>query len=212
MVLLLALSIVVTICGLYPYLKQTAKGAVKPRLVTWGVWFTLALVMSISALIEGHTASAVLSLQGVAGCLLVFILGWKSGSRDVSQLDIGCLIGATAGIVALVVLKNPSAALLIAVLVDAIAFVPTLHHAWKKPFEEGLACYVSNFGASTLVFTSAMISAAGFMGVVYPIYSITFNLAMAMLIFFGRTSFNQNLDYSNVTLTSNESQPVESEI
>lgn len=212
MVFLLALSVVVTVCGLYPYLKLTAKGIVRPRLVTWGVWFTLAVVMSVSALIEGHMASAVLSLQGVAGCLLVVMLGWRSGSRDISQLDIGCLAGALIGIMALVVLKNPAIALLIAILVDAIAFVPTLHHAWKKPFEEGLACYIGNFSASTLVFSSAIISAAGFMGVVYPIYSITFNLAMAMLIILGRTSLNQALDYPAGPLTSSETIVVESEV
>lgn len=197
--LLLALSAVVTTIGFYPYIVQTAKKIVRPRLVTWGVWCVLAVVMTVSALIEGHTASAFLSFQGVVSCLLVFIFGWRSGSREVSRLDIFCLFGASIGIISLVALKNPSAALLVSIAVDGIAFIPTLYHGWRKPFEEGLACYVSNFGASALVIASAIISSAGFMGVIYPIYSIVFNIAMVLIVVFGRATFSKLVpDYRHV--------------
>ncbi len=184
--LLLAFSVIVTTVGLYPYVRATARGIVRPRLVTWGVWLVLAAVMTISALLEGHLASAILSVQCLVGCLIVVTFGWRSGSREIHKLDIMCLIGASLGIAALVVLHNPTIALLIAITVDGIAFIPTLYHAWKRPYEEGMACYVCNVGAASLACLAALLANTSFMGAIYPLYSISFNSVMVLLILAGR--------------------------
>ena len=181
-ILLLILSALVGALALYPYIRDILKGRARPRIITWSIWAFLAGVMTVSALQTGEISSAVLSAQGFVGCSVIVLLGWRQGSQKIGRLDIASLAGAVVGLIALTLLQNPTVALVLSVAIDAIAFAPTLKHAWTDPDEEPLASYALNVGASSLAAVAAMAAGAGFVGLIYPIYSVLFNSIMTTLL------------------------------
>lgn len=181
-VLLLILSAFMGAVALYPYIRDIIRGRTRPRIITWSIWTFLAGVMTVSALLAGEIPSAVLSAQGFIGCGLVTLLGYRHGSIKIGWFDLISLAGALIGLFALLWLRNPTVALVLSVAIDAIAFGPTLLHAWTSPDEESTACYMLNVISSSLAGIAALIAGASFVGLVYPLYSVTFNSAMVLIL------------------------------
>lgn len=194
---LLIISSLIGASALYPYIRDLIRGRVRPRLVSWSVWTILAGVMTISALLNGHFASAALSAQGLFGCGAVVLFGWKRGSRQIGRIDIISLIGAAIGLLSLIFLHDPNLALLMSVAIDAVAYMPTLVHAWTDPDEESLACYVLDVAAASLALVAALHNGWNFIGVIYPLYSVTFNGLMAGLLITSKAVFEADYDYEN---------------
>lgn len=194
---LLLFSALIGAIALYPYVRDTRRGRVRPRLVSWGVWTILAAIMTVSALLEGHLASAALSAQGLFGCGIVVILGWHKGNARIGRLDILSMVGAAIGLGSLIFLRDPSVALLTSVAIDAVAFMPTLVHAWTDPDEESLACYACNIGASGLALMAALQSGGDFTGIIYPLYSVTFNGLMVLLLMTSKPDTESVYEYEN---------------
>lgn len=184
--LLILLGALIGAAGLYPYIKSTINGSVRPQLVTWSIWTVLAGVLTISSLQQGQIASAALSAQAFVSCLIIVSLGWRGGLIRLTQLDILCLIGAVAGIGSLVVLRDPTTALFVAVAVDAIAFIPTFRHAWESPEEESLICFALSATSATLALTVAIMHQNQFDGLVYPLYAVLFNSATVIILLISR--------------------------
>lgn len=195
--ILLVLSACAGAAAIYPYARDIIRGRTRPRLITWGVWTFLAGIMTISAIAAGELSSAVLSAQGLIGCGLVVILGWRQGNATFETIDIASLVGAVIGLGALIVLREPTVALLVAVGVDAIAFAPTFRHAWTDPGEESVGCYAINIIASGLALLAAIYAGAGFIGMIYPIYSVTFNSIMALLLVTDRPVLDSSYSYGD---------------
>lgn len=187
--MLVLLSVLVGVAGLYPYIKSTISGSVRPQLVTWSIWTVLAGVLTLAALLQHQIASAMLSAQALIGCGLVVAFGWGRGYVSLTKLDIACLVGATTGIGSLLILQDPTIALLVAVAVDAVAFIPTLRHAWISPDEESLTSYALGAAAASLALTVAIMRHTNIDGVAYPLYSLVFNGATAAILFISRQSF-----------------------
>ncbi len=131
-------------------------------------------------------ASAALSAQAFVSCALIVSLSWRRGQLRLTYLDIVCLIGAVAGISTLVVLRDPTTALFVAVAVDAIAFIPTFRHAWESPDEESAVCFALSATAATLALTVAIMHQNQFEGLAYPLYAILFNSATVIILLISR--------------------------
>lgn len=168
-----------------PYIIALLRHQVRPKLVSWAIWTILAVILTLSALREGQIPSALLSSISIVSCGTILALSWRHAKLKVTRLDMVCLIGALAGLVAYF-LVGGVAALIVSVAVDAIAYVPTLIHGYTDPEEESLASYVYAVSGEILVLGVAVVSGAGFAGIVYPLYVVVFNGLMAGLIVTGR--------------------------
>lgn len=187
--IVLLLGTVVGVLAVVPYIKSIISGQVKPRLVTWAVWALLAAVMTVSALLGGQVVSAILSLQSVIGCSAVIIFGWRRGSLSIARSDIVYLAGAAIGMASLIVLRDPTMALVISIVVDSLAFVPTFIHGWQAPDEENLLSFALGASAGATALFVAVGAGAGWLGLLYPLYSTIFNAAMVGILFASRNYF-----------------------
>ena len=181
-ILLLIMSALIGAIAYYPYARDVKRGRARPRIITWSIWAFLGGVMTVSAISAGEVSSAVLSAQGFIGCSLIVILGWRQSSTKIGKLDMTSLAGAIVGLVALLLLRNPTVALLLSVAIDAIAFVPTLMHAWTDPDEEPMASYALSTLSGSLALIAGALAGAGMIGLVYPIYAVVFNSIMTALL------------------------------
>ena len=140
------------------------------------------MLMTGAALAEGQTMSAVMTSVVALATGTVVLISLKHGNRSLDKLDIVCLAGAMAGITIWLMLDNPALAIYAAITVDIVAFVPTLVHGWKSPEEESLVGFaLATVGAGRGLF-AAVLSAASVTGLAYPLYAVTFNGMMAILL------------------------------
>lgn len=179
-------GVVLVALSTLPYIRALLKGQVRPRLVSWGVWAVLAGVMTFAALMVGEVQSALLTGVTAAACATVLILGWRQGSRTMARLDWLCLIGALVGLAVFIVMKDPFLALAVSVAVDAIAFIPTLVHAWNDPEEESLLCFAAAAVGELFVVVAIVGAGPTVAGLLYPIYAVLFNGAVVAILVAGR--------------------------
>lgn len=192
---LLLLGALIALAGSVPYIWATYKGTVHPQLVSWFVWGVLAAVMTVSTYVSDARASTLLSLAGFLSCAAVAVLGWRQGRFTLTRIDIICLTGAFLGILALLIWRNPTVALIISVSVDVVAFVPTIMHGWKSPHEESLLCYVCAVVSAMMLLGVSVYAHAALIGMLYPLVSAVCNGLMSSILIAGRLALKRVPEY-----------------
>jgi hypothetical protein len=179
------LSGLVSFIGIAPYLIDVLRGKTKPRVASWLVWAVLTGIATTASFSDGQYPAAILAACMTLSCILVVVLGLiKNGHVSLERFDVICLVLSLVGLVLWQVLNSPSIAILAVVMIDAIAALPTLRHAWKAPHEEtlmeflmaGLASCITLYAAGSWQPTA----------VAYPLYIIVFDLTVAGLLIYGR--------------------------
>ena len=164
------------------YLVASLRGQVKPNKVTWLIWGIAPLISTAASLSAGVSWANLPVFMAGFGPLLVFIVScfnkasyWKIGSFDY-----------LCGFISLLTLivwywtKNPNIAVILAILSDALAALPTLVKGWNFPeTENGFLFLGSLFSASTS-FTE--IHQWKVTEVAFPIYLIMLSLIMMSFI------------------------------
>lgn len=196
----MALGTLSALFSMVPYISQLVRGVVKPRLVSWFIWSVLSTILTISSLAEGQIAGALLSSTSAIGCAVVLVLGWGRGSVRLARLDLVCLVGALLGILSLVILKDPKIALMISVSVNIIAFIPTLVHGWTRPNEESLPSFALASLGAALTLASTIMTNPPLIGMIYPLYALTFNGLMALILLSGNYPILRSLKFGRVSI------------
>lgn len=149
------------------YVVATLRGSARPEIVSWGSWAALLTESTIAAFITGQFPSALYTGLCAAACVVVTAVSLRRGNWAVSALDIGSMAAVAVGLVLLVVVRSMSATVLVSVVADFAAYLPTMQHAWDKPDEEPAWAYF--FFTAGAAFT---LSAETWMvtGVAYPLY------------------------------------------
>ena len=181
-VLLTAGSSPVTISAV-PYIKDIVRSKAKPRFISWAIWAVLLGLTAIVSWQEGQVASAILSTASASVCFAVAAMTIRRLSMKMTYLEYFTLFGAAIGIVLWLVFDNPMLVLLTAVSVDAIAYIPTYVNGWRNPHHESLAMFALSVAGSSLVLIAAVVSEAASSGLIYPIYTVTFGMAMVGILF-----------------------------
>ncbi len=182
--ILLAISSLLLITSIIPYLLDIVKRKTKPRVISWLNWGILGAVAGAAALADGQIPAAIISFASVIEVMSVVVLGLYYGDRHFEKIDIFCQAGAVAGLALWATLHNPLIAIIIITAVDLIAALPTYKHIWQKPHEETLASFVICGVASAI--TLITITTLALSGLVYPVYLFVANVCMSGLIIYRR--------------------------
>lgn len=178
--ILVALSSILTVAAVIPYLIEVIKGTTKPRVVSWFVWSLLTSIACAAAFVDGQYPTGILLLFASLETLSVVILGWKHGDKKIERLDIICLIGALVGLVLWLVFDSPAVAVVAMVAIDLLGGIPTLVHSWKKPHEEtAITFFLSFLGATCILFLMTDWRITAF---AYPLYLVVANFVFTVVI------------------------------
>jgi CDP-diglyceride synthetase len=124
--------------------------------------------------------SAILTLCACVECAAIVALSLSYGDRKFELFDIFCQIGAILGLILWILFNSPLIAIIATVGIDFIASLPTIRHAWRKPSEETLICFVlASIGA---MFALAAIKHIHATGIIYPIWIVVVNALLAVII------------------------------
>ncbi|MBL8121409.1 hypothetical protein JNM87_01530 [Candidatus Saccharibacteria bacterium] len=176
--LLLIAGTILASAAYVPYIRDIVKHGVRPRLVSWVIWTLLLGLMTIVSVQERAWGSALATGVSTIGCLLVLLLGWNYATRGVTRFEVVIFLGALAGIALWLTLDTPLLVMLVAIAIDAAAYIPTLVHGWQKPEEESwIAFAVGVIGEGTIL--AAILHQHGsLLEYLYPLYAVIFGAAM----------------------------------
>jgi hypothetical protein len=141
---LVFLGAALSLTGSGSYIVSTIKGRAKPNRVSWLIWAASPIIGTIAAVSNGVGWAILPTFMAGFGPLLVLIVSffnkksyWTLGGGDY-------LCGALA-VLALIlwgVTKNPNVAILLSILADLFASIPTLIKAWRYPETESGLIYI----------------------------------------------------------------------
>jgi hypothetical protein len=177
---LLALGAFFVLASAIPYVLNIVKGRTRPRMFSWLVWTLLGAIATGAAYTEGEHASAALTAAATVETASIVVLGWRYGNRNFERLDLCCLVGVTIGLTLWALLDSPLSGLVAALLIDILAAIPTVRHAWRRPTEEAAAAYL--LCAIAAVCCLAAMSEYTLVGLLYPVYLLALNGLVAAII------------------------------
>lgn len=169
-----------------PYLANLLKGRTMPHAFSWLVWAIISGVV-FWAQFTGGAGIASFAVGITTGiCVLIFFWALAKGDRKYSALDWVSLAGALLAIVLWIILKDPTASVILAVVIDTMAFIPTFTKAYRKPHEETIL----TFSLSGVKFFLVLISleAVTLITALYPAYLVFANFVFVGMVVARRRS------------------------
>lgn len=184
-IVLAALSVVLEVGSLIPYLRSMARGDTRPNAVSFGLWTVLQAIAFTAQASAGASWSLIVVGVLTGSTLLITILALTgAGYRKYGLVDWLCLVSAIIAIIAWQVTGDPVAAIVFAIIGDICAVTPTIVKTYREPHTEhagawGLITLGTFFGA----LSTEKIDAAN---LAFPIYLTVGNGVIFLLAYFGQ--------------------------
>jgi hypothetical protein len=154
---LVILSVVIAFMGAYAYIRDTLRGNTQPNRVTWFMWALAPLIGAAAAWDSGADGLALVRVF-LAGLmpLLVFLASFVNAQSywKLNKFDLACGAMSLAALLVWGAADSPRLAILLAVVGDGFAGIPTLRKAWQFPETETGQMYIASFLSSILVMPS----------------------------------------------------------
>lgn len=176
----IALSSILSVISILPYLSDVVRKKTKPRVVSWVIWSLLSGITAAAAFSDKQYPTFVMTAVGATLALVIAILGWRYGDRKSGRLDTACLAGALVGIGLWYQFDSPALAVIAVVIIDIIGSIPTVLHAWQKPHEETWSTFV--MWSVSAVFTLLAIRQWQITSYLAPVYYIFMNTVIVLVI------------------------------
>lgn len=168
--------------GFLPYLKETIKGTVRPRIASWATWSLVTGIATVAALSEGAYTSAFLTGLATVVELSILIMALRKGDYDYNWVDGVSQAISVTGVIAWLLSNDATYAIIFNIIADFFGAVPTFYHSWISPHDESWKPFIlSGLGASIsfLAVTELSFVTAGF-----PIYLALVGYALGLNIYF----------------------------
>jgi hypothetical protein len=165
-------AIALTFIGYTPYFIDLIKGRTKPHIFSWFIWSIVTAIIFALQVSAGAGLGSLVTLAVAMISLLIFIIGFKKGSKDVKKIDIIFLVLALLAIPLWLIVKQPVVSIILLSTIDMLGFAPTVRKSWQAPYSETLSLYVittfrhalsiialENYNIITLLFPSTWVIA-----------------------------------------------------
>jgi len=165
---LTVLGLLLGLSQVIPFWHEAFQGQAKPNIVSWSTWTLLTMIAATVAFAGGNWRVGLVILGNALATGSVVVVGLWKGYAKMTRLDFICQLLALLGLVAWPFLHTITVTVAATVLVDALALLPTLHHAWRRPQEEAVATYILAAAGSLC---GLFVSSVGWASV-YPMYLV----------------------------------------
>ncbi len=135
---------ILTFLAYVPYYKDILSGKTQPHVYSWSLWGLLTVLL-VALQIKGGAGSAIW-VTAAAGllCIGVVVLGLRNGKKDITTSDTIVAVLSLIAIGFWLLADQPIVSLLLVIIADMLAFIPTVRKSWFKPHSETLSLYVTN--------------------------------------------------------------------
>jgi hypothetical protein len=166
----------------YAYVKSMLKGNVKPNRVTWLLWAIAPMISFAASVSNGTGLAAVPVFAAGLSPLLIFVASFaiKKAHWKLVKLDYACGLLSALAIFFWAVTSDPDTAIMLAILSDALASIPTFKKGWQYPETESAWPFLTGlFGGLT---SFLAITAWTFSQYAFPAYLVIANIPLFSII------------------------------
>jgi len=174
-IILGGIASVIILLSCIPYFRDVFKGATKPHIFSWFIWGLLGSVTYAAQIIKGAGAGAWANGVEALICFVIASLAISRGEKNITLTDRLALGGAILTLVLWVLTKNPLAAVILAVIVDGLAYFPTFRKVYYKPHEETVVYFLLN--TVSMILSLFALEAYNATTWLYPVYLVLINSA-----------------------------------
>lgn len=176
------------------YIVSIIRGRTKPNRATWWIWAFMGLVIGLSYYVSGAVNTIWVPVVEFIGPLVIALLSIKYGEGGLNnKTDLVCLFGAIVSIILWIIFNNPVVALVINLVVDSFAVVPTIKKSYLRPegedfwawFGTGLADSLNMFAVER--FTFAIL--------VYPIYMLVSDFIIIFILLLKKKGIMKDVSF-----------------
>ena len=167
-IILGAIAAILAFVSSFIYIRDIFKGNTKPHTYTWLIWSIVTTIAFLGQWVSGGGPGS--WATGIAAVLTTFtlILSLKGGygTKDITRFDTICLILSLIAILPWLLAKSVLWSVILATLIDLIAFFPTMRKTWHAPKSESLgSMYVDAVKHSLSMFSMGSYS---LINLIYP--------------------------------------------
>lgn len=184
---LVFLGAALSLAGSLRYVQLTLRGRTRPNRVTWFLWAAAPLIGFAAQLDGGVGLPAVLTLSIGIGPALIFLSSFvnRDAYWQVTRFDLGCGAVSVLALVVWLSLEDPTTAVVVAMLADLVAGVPTIRKAWREPGTEAPAPFLLAGGNGAIAL--ATLDTWEVASWVFPVYIVVLGWGVtAVLVTRGR--------------------------
>ena len=150
------------------YIKDIFRGNTKPHTYTWLIWSIVTTIAFLGQWVSGGgPGSWATGVAALVTILTLIISLWGGyGTKDITNFDKMCLVLALAAILPWLLVKSVLWSVVLATLIDLIAFFPTMRKTWHAPRSESLgSMYVDAIKHSLSMFS---MNSYSLINLIYP--------------------------------------------
>lgn len=152
------IAAVLAVVGNISYLRDVVKGVVQPHPYTWFIWSIVSMTTFFGGLAGGAGIGALPTGVAEGFTILIFLFSlkcfFKGGVGVIRTIDHYFLAAALIGLIPWFYTKDPTISVVIVVLIDIVAFIPTLRKTWSHPETERPLLYGTNVARHILTLFS----------------------------------------------------------
>lgn len=133
---------VLTVVGYVPYFRDLFAGKTKPHLYTWLVWAITQGTAAVALIYGGGKFGSISLIIGTVLVLVVFMLSFKYGTKNITGSDTLALAIALLAIIVWWQLNNPVLSVVMVTIIDGLGYIPTLRKTFEEPYSETISFWL----------------------------------------------------------------------
>lgn len=173
---------VIALFGSISYAASTANGPTVPNRVTWVMWTVAPMVGFVAQVQDGVGIQALTTFTAGLGPAIILVVSFaaRSGSWRIGPFDVACGSASAAAVGLWLAMGDPTLAVVLAVLADLVAGLPTIIKASRSPRTEHPTVYRNSMINAML--TVATISQWSTARWAFPVYLAILNGGLYVLV------------------------------
>lgn len=175
---------ILAIVGNISYIKDIFKGKVHPHPYTWFVWSIVSLVTFFGVYEKGGGVGAIPIGVSESFTIIIFLFSLKHlfGKQEwhFRTVDHYFFAASLLGLIPWYLTKDPTISVIVVVMIDVIAFIPTLEKTWHHPKTEQPFLFETN--ATRHVLTLLALESYNVATMFHSVAMILTNTLMAIFI------------------------------
>lgn len=152
------IAALLAVIGNVSYLSDVFKGRVEPHPYTWFIWSIVSMTTFFGGLAKGAGIGALPTGVAEVFTVIIFLFSLKylfqGKVKHVRAIDNYFLVICLLGLIPWALTKDPTLSVIIVVLIDIVAFIPTLRKTWAYPRTEQPVLYEMNVARHVLTLFS----------------------------------------------------------
>lgn len=173
---------VIALSAFIPFIIAILKGKAKPSIITWTTWSIVNLLLLKSYYDSGAHNTLWLPLAFFTGDVIICLLTFKFGEKNISTFDKIC-IGLTAiNILGIIVFSyNHLLVLYLSVATLFIGGLPTIKKTWLRPQNENKTVWTI-FATAALLNLCSIENWHNLAIIAHPLYVVTIDVTVAVIL------------------------------